>query len=59
MTSAMSSAEKVELLVRERPDLLPLVWRIVVEGGEGYFDDVPQADLDELVKRGLLVRDDA
>lgn len=42
------------LLAEERPDLIPLVRRILADGGEGTYADVPQADLDELVRRGLL-----
>ena len=43
----------MRLLVVERPDLIPLLRRFIVDG-DGFFEDVPKADLDYLVSLGLI-----
>ena len=54
--SAVSAYEATQLLAQERPDLLPLL-RKIVDGGDGFYEGERPEDLDELVRRGLLERD--
>lgn len=48
--------ERTMRLASERPDLLPVLRRILAAGSEGHFEDESQDDLDELVRRGLITR---
>ena len=44
------------LLAKERPDLLPVLRRIAAAGGQGWFFTEDPEDLEELARRGLIVR---
>ena len=52
-----NTEEAVRLLVKERPDLISHLRRILATGGDGYHEDIPQEALDEFVRRGLLVKE--